>query len=467
MAMLARLQTARILEAARAVGAAGRSLSLGAQLPVRTSLIAHSSSRVVTASPQRRTISSSPSAPSAPASSPSSTAAASSAAAPAAAVVELSPEAKNALAFPLLPAYAPLRDALYADRAADFFLLEAHRDSIAVGYAHLQAGRLAEAEQVLGNAEDSDPAVILALAQVFAKQGRVEEAKQVLLHYVETHHDDSASQLYCWAALRELGHAPDAATADLVLGVVFEKGGLLGTDVCAMYRDRRAFAITYGGRGGMANFVARYPDYATGDEARSKREDDMKVYGDLEVQLATDLKFLFFNAAAAPAVARDAPIEHGAVGAPVAYAKAAVDFHATREAALKNRELARLVDAEVPVRLSFLTPAGKRVLEGDVATLKTAKGALVPVVQAVSAVSHLMQAVRLLTHSCDDEPAAWPQPRPLVLSMNRLRRAGFDRTQPPESPLALPRMVRLQMEAKAMSAQLQRNTQQKPFQSPF
>ena len=78
---------------------------------------------------------------------------------------------------------------------------------------------------MLGNAEDSDPAVILALAQVFTKQGRTEEAKQVLLHYVETHHEDSASQLYCWAALRELGHAPDATTADLVLGVVFEKGG--------------------------------------------------------------------------------------------------------------------------------------------------------------------------------------------------------------------------------------------------
>jgi hypothetical protein len=381
--------------------------------------------------------------------------------------VVLPEHARNARTNPVLPDYLPLRDALYADRVSDYFVLPAHRDSIAEGYEHWKAGRLAQAEQALGNADDSDPSVIIALSQVFKQQGRMEEAKQVLLHFVDAHQDDSAAQLYCWAALRELGHEPDAATANQVLGVVFEKGGLLGTDVCAMFRDRRAYCITYGGRGGMSHFVARYPDYATGDEARSKREDDIKLYGDLEVQLAVDLKFLFFNQAAAPAVAQDAPIEHGPVGAPVSFPQAATDFQATRAAVIANRELGKLNDTQVPIRLSLLTPAGKRVLEGDVATLKAAKGALVPVVHAVSTVSHLMQAVRLLTHSSEDEPAAWPQPRPLVLSLHRLRRAGFDRTQPPASPLALPPFVRLQMEAKAFAAQQQRSTQQKPFQSPF
>ncbi len=289
----------------------------------------------------------------------------------------------------------------------------------------------------------------------------------MLLHYLDSHTDDAVAQLYCWAALRELGHVPDAATADQCLGVVLEKGGLLGTDVMAMYRDRRAFACIYGGRGGVANFVARYPDYASGDEARSKREDDIKAYGDLEVQLATDLKFLFFNAGAAPAIVPGAPVEAAAVGAPVAYAKAATDYWATKQAALVKREVAVLVDAEVPVRLTFLTPAGKRVLEGDVATLKAAKGALVPVVHAVNSISHGMKAVRLVTQSAFDEPATWPQPKPLVLSMHRLRAAGFDRNAVPEKPLSLPAMVKLQMEAKAFVAAQGRAGKQKPFVSPF
>jgi hypothetical protein len=59
---------------------------------------------------------------------------------------------------------------------------------------------------------------------------------QVLLHYIDTGADDSVALLYCWSALRELGREPDAASADNVLGVVFEQGGLLGTDMFAMFK---------------------------------------------------------------------------------------------------------------------------------------------------------------------------------------------------------------------------------------
>ena len=48
----------------------------------------------------------------------------------------------------------------------------------------------------------------------------------------------------------------------------------------------------------------------------------------------------------------------------MAYPHAAQDFLATFAALGKDKSLGQLVDAEVPMRLTFLTPAGKRVLEG-------------------------------------------------------------------------------------------------------
>lgn len=92
-----------------------------------------------------------------------------------------SAEARDARAHPLLAAYQPLRDALYADRASDFFGLPVHTHTIADAFAHWRGGRLAEAEKALVNANDADPAVILALASVFQAQGRADEAKQVWL----------------------------------------------------------------------------------------------------------------------------------------------------------------------------------------------------------------------------------------------------------------------------------------------
>jgi hypothetical protein len=131
---------------------------------------------------------------------------------------------------------------------------------------------------------------------------------QVLLHYIESsNEEDAVATLYCWALLRQLGHVPDAAHADTVMGVVFEQGGLLGTDMFALYRgtvtravfamcnllislclqytvvlpylhmrvcpflrnsDRRAYASIYGGRVPVADFVACYPDYTSGEEQR-------------------------------------------------------------------------------------------------------------------------------------------------------------------------------------------------------
>jgi hypothetical protein len=90
-----------------------------------------------------------------------------------------SAEARDARAHPLLAAYQPLRDAFYADRASDFFALSVHTHTIADAFAHWRGGRLAEAEKALVNANDADPAVILALAGVFQAQGRADEAKQV------------------------------------------------------------------------------------------------------------------------------------------------------------------------------------------------------------------------------------------------------------------------------------------------
>jgi hypothetical protein len=112
--------------------------------------------------------------------------------------------------------------------------------------------------------------------------------------------------------------------------------------------------------------------------------------------------------------------------------------------------------------MTFLTPAGKRVLEGDLATLKTAKGALNPVILCVSTVAHCMKAVRLL----QQKPDQIPTKNPLCLSLFRLRQNGFDRTKAPETPLMLPVFVKLQVEARAWSEQQKRASKQ-PFQSPF
>lgn len=198
------------------------------------------------------------------------------------------------------------------------------------------------------------------------------------------------------------------------------------------------------------------------------REGDIKKYGDLAVQLAVDLKFLFFNPHSASLVVKGSPIEHGPIGAPVVYAKATNDFDHMRREVLRTPQLTKLDEREVPIRLAFLTPAGKRVLEGDVATLKTARGALNPVVHCVSTVSHCMKAVRLLTNGDDgDDDVRVPvQAPPLVLSMFQLQKNGFDRNAVPETPLALPDFVRVQLEARAF-AQARIRAEKQPFNTPF
>ena len=97
------------------------------------------------------------------------------------------------------------------------------------------------------------------------------------------------------------------------------------------------------------------------------------------------------------------------------------------------------------------------------ATLKTATGALNPVVHAVSGIAHCMKAVRLLQQTGPRPPLP---PPPFCLSLHRLKQRGFDRTAPPASPLMLPPFVKLQIEAKAYMEQQKRLAKQ-PFQSPF
>jgi hypothetical protein len=98
------------------------------------------------------------------------------------------------------------------------------------------------------------------------------------------------------------------------------------------------------------------------------------------------------------------------------------------------------------------------------AMLKTATGALNPVVHCVSTISHCMKAVRLLQQS--DAKTALAATKPFCLSLYRLRKNGFDRTAVPEKPLMLPPFVKLQIEARAWAKQQERQTKQ-PFQSPF
>jgi hypothetical protein len=186
------------------------------------------------------------------------------------------------------------------------------------------------------------------------------------------------------------------------------------------------------------------------------------------VQLAVDLKFLFFNPHSASLVVKGSPIEHGPIGAPVLYSKSTDDFNHMRREVLRNPQLTKLDEREVPIRLAFLTPAGKRVLEGDVATLKTARGALNPVVHCVNTVSHCMKAVRLLTNGDDGDadvrvPVVAPKP---VLSLYNLQKNGFDRNAVPAEPLALPDFVRVQLEARAF-AQARIRSEKQPFRSPF
>jgi hypothetical protein len=196
------------------------------------------------------------------------------------------------------------------------------------------------------------------------------------------------------------------------------------------------------------------------------REKDLKRYGDLAVQIAVDLKFLFFNPHTSSLVVKGSPIEHGPIGAPVNYTKATDDFVNARRQVAQNAQIAKIDDREVPIRLTFLTPAGKRVLEGDLATLKTAKGALNPVVRVVSTIAHCMKAVRLLKVG-DDRILRVPPVAPnVVMSMYQIQQSGFDRNAPPAKPLELPAFVKLQMEARAFLASKQRAEKQ-PFRSPF
>lgn len=86
---------------------------------------------------------------------------------------------RDSLKHAVVPEFLPVRDALYADRPMDYFLLADHRITIKPAYDLWQQGKLEEALQQLENADDRDPSVVLALAQIFKQQGLLEEAKQV------------------------------------------------------------------------------------------------------------------------------------------------------------------------------------------------------------------------------------------------------------------------------------------------
>ncbi len=96
--------------------------------------------------------------------------------------------------------------------------------------------------------------------------------------------------------------------------------------------------------------MSRYPDYHSAEEQRAHRNEDLKKYGDLEVRMALDLKFLFHNNHAAPLVVKGAPVETAPIGLPVAYPKGSSDFLTTFRSVMQNKDFSKLEDREVRTR---------------------------------------------------------------------------------------------------------------------
>jgi len=101
---------------------------------------------------------------------------------------------------------------------------------------------LPSAEAAPGN-----PWSLFVAANELARDGRREEAKQLLHRAADLPNTEARIHLWAWRALRDLSEAPDAQTARQVLGVVIEKPQELGLDTLAAYADGSVRYINQGG----------------------------------------------------------------------------------------------------------------------------------------------------------------------------------------------------------------------------
>ena len=177
-------------------------------------------------------------------------------------------------------------------------------------------------------------------------------------------------------------------------------------------------------------------------------ENDKKVYGDLDIAISNDIRFTIFNDHTAKKVVDGAPVDESPVTTLFnPKAKTDATFYAETKSTLNPEyhcySKEKLIEMgilypNVPSRLTFLTPGGKRLIDADAKELRDSKGGLKSVHMMLE---NLIQFLKLAKSVESNNGKRYPPSHNIPTSEYVLKKLGIDRSQAPVIPLNIPQFI--------------------------
>ena len=164
---------------------------------------------------------------------------------------------------------------------------------------------------------------------------------------------------------------------------------------------------------------------------------NIKAYGDLDHQLNMDLRYLFYNKDTALRVVKGTPIDKSILD-PLRNSNTLENMEPQDSNVDDELKYMLLMESNpnVPVRLTFLTPAGKRVVELPLQKFLELDGDMMPIritIMQIIARMTLSKFARMF------RPEEFVFPLELIFSLEAAKRLnGFDREKLPIKPLNTP-----------------------------